>query len=310
MKVYFIMVCLSLIFLSACQIIPSETAKPMEVLFCYDTDCRTRLVSLIEGSKDVVCALYDLDKTDIVDALNRKNALIVLERQNRNKINNMLLHKKYDDSKYLMHNKFCVFDGNIVWTGSWNPVNSRNQDNVLIIYSKYLAQNYKKEFNELWSGDEEKVLFPDITLNENKIQNYFCPEDECAANMLKELEKSKESIYFMLFSFTDDQIGTLLLEKANQGIKVKGIIEKGQLNEWSEFEKLKEYTVFYNGDGLLHHKVFVIDHKTVISGSYNPTQAGNSKNDENLLIIEDETLAKLFFEEFDMLYNQAHAPWV
>ena len=52
---------------------------------------------------------------------------------------------------------------------------------------------------------------------------------------------------------------------------------------------------------ILHHKVFIIDNATVILGSYNPTAAANTKNDENIIITHDETIAQRFVEEFERL---------
>lgn len=57
----------------------------------------------------------------------------------------------------------------------------------------------------------------------------------------------------------------------------------------------------------MHHKVFIIDGKTVVTGSFNPTAGGNTRNDENILIIEDEEIAELFLEEFDKVRKEAEA---
>ena len=48
-----------------------------------------------------------------------------------------------------MHNKFCVFDDNIILTGSFNPTASadtKQNNNLVIIESKTLARNYNDEF--------------------------------------------------------------------------------------------------------------------------------------------------------------------
>jgi phosphatidylserine/phosphatidylglycerophosphate/cardiolipin synthase-like enzyme len=42
---------------------------------------------------------------------------------------------------------------------------------------------------------------------------------------------------------------------------------------------------------ILHHKVIVIDERTVITGSYNFTSSAERDNDENLVIVDDEALA-------------------
>lgn len=304
-KIGFLAACL--LFIVSCQAVPSETAEEPKALLCHSENCKENLVSLIKSSREVVCAFYDLDSEEIVRALNEKNALAVIEWDNRNSINAKLLHKKYDLSPYLMHNKFCVFDNRFVWTGSWNPTNKNHYDNVIILYSGYLAKNYKQEFNELWSNRHERVLFPKIVLNNKDVQNYFCPEDHCADRVMEELKKARQSIHFMLFSFTDHNLGELLAEKAKD-VKVRGILEKSQMGRWSESERLKDYTRIYRGSGILHHKLFIIDNETVITGSYNPTAAGNEKNDENVIIIQNREIATVFLKEFEELWDRAFLP--
>ena len=51
--------------------------------------------------------------------------------------------------------------------------------------------------------------------------------------------------------------------------------------------------------GIMHHKVFIIDEKTVVTGSMNPTQNGNERNDENILILHDEDIAKQYIKELE-----------
>ena len=86
---------------------------------------------------------------------------------------------------------------------------------------------------------------------------------------------------------------------------LKGIIEKTQQVQGNKFDLLKQnnINVIYDSNpNKMHHKVFIIDEKTVIFGSMNPTQAADTKNDENILIIENETIAKKFLEEFNSLF--------
>jgi phosphatidylserine/phosphatidylglycerophosphate/cardiolipin synthase-like enzyme len=56
---------------------------------------------------------------------------------------------------------------------------------------------------------------------------------------------------------------------------------------------------------LLHHKFAVIDRSTVILGSHNWTTAGNTKNDETLMVIENKTIAAHYQREFDRLSKDA-----
>ena len=49
------------------------------------------------------------------------------------------------------------------------------------------------------------------------------------------------------------------------------------------------------------------DALTVITGSMNPTKNGDERNDENLIIIKDETIARLFLEEFGRVWDEGDA---
>ena len=52
-----------------------------------------------------------------------------------------------------MHHKFCVIDGHILITGSFNWTDQavkENQGNVIILYNKELCKKYTDEYNKLW----------------------------------------------------------------------------------------------------------------------------------------------------------------
>ena len=50
--------------------------------------------------------------------------------------------------------------------------------------------------------------------------------------------------------------------------------------------------------------MFIIDGKTVITGSFNPTANGDEHNDENLIIIKDAEIAQQFEQEFQKVYAE------
>src|SRR5919109_176049 len=60
-----------------------------------------------------------------------------------------------DSRSALMHNKFWIFDGQIVWTGSTNITESgifKQDNNAIVIQSPALAAIYEREFQEMWDG--------------------------------------------------------------------------------------------------------------------------------------------------------------
>ena len=117
----------------------------------------------------------------------------------------------------------------------------------------------------------------------------------------------------MAFSFTHDDIGNKVIEKAQKdGVKVSGVFEKrGSGTQYSELGKMKAAGLDVKVDGnkyVLHHKVFVIDEKTVITGSHNFSASAEKKNDENLIIIEDPNIARLYMQEYQKVYDKGVKP--
>lgn len=283
----------------------------IDTYFCPEEDCKGKIAEeLNKAQESIHCAIYNIDEEPVANTLKNKNieVKLVTDKSNKKNIEGTKTVKNYG-TEQLMHNKFCIIDNKTVVTGSYNPKKSEqnNTNNIAIIESKYIAENYEDEFKELWNkefGKGKKAKNPIINLSKKRIENYFCPEDKCQEQVLKELEKSKESINFMIFSFTDNKIGEELIQKNKQGIKVEGIMEKTQNSNYTEFHKLKEEGInvkWYEKKYKLHDKVFIIDGKTVITGSYNPTQNADENNDENILIIEDEGIAKKYTERFKNL---------
>src|SRR3989344_5441296 len=109
----------------------------------------------VYASSSVYCALYDLDLKNVIAALTNKSRKIEVKIVMDNDNNDNLIkgeNARFDDNKQLMHNKFCVIDGRIVITGSFNPTNNdnyNNNNNMLVIYSDTLSKNYKNEFDDL-----------------------------------------------------------------------------------------------------------------------------------------------------------------
>lgn len=77
---------------------------------------------------------------------------------------------------------------------------------------------------------------------------------------------------------------------------------KPQTHPWEKVTTHVGYPWLPEGDKL-HHKIAVIDQRTVITGSHNWSAAANRTNDENLLVIESSALAAEFKQEMDRLHQ-------
>lgn len=310
---------------SIAQTVPIEQelteAGELQVYFCPHENCDGNLTAFLASAKEYVhCAMFEIDLPSIQQILLEKSSKIEVRIVTDNDYLDEFDHNFVrTDSWGLMHNKFCIVDGKKVSTGSMNPtVNCahKNNNNLVLIDSKLVAQNYEAEFQELWNGTFKKgakIINPEIELESMTagiigLEMYFCPEDHCAEEVKAELQKAQDEIKFMTFSFTHDGIANVLLLKSLENVSVQGVMEARQVTKYSKFQVLDYQGIDVLKDANpqnLHHKVFIIDGKTVVTGSFNPSAGGDERNDENVLIIHNEQIAQEYLREFESVYGLA-----
>jgi phosphatidylserine/phosphatidylglycerophosphate/cardiolipin synthase-like enzyme len=226
----------------------------------------------------------------------------------------------------LMHHKFITVDEQWVWTGSWNFTRNgtgRNNNNAILIASPALAENYTTEFYEMIAGyygsnsvtntPHPRVM---ITVESDEgqrrsveVENYFSPDDGVADEIIAEIRAARERIRFLAFVFTSEEIADAMVERADAGVVVQGVMEARNADQsHSQYERLRAafHDVLLDGNPyIMHHKLIIIDDETVITGSYNFTHSAETINDENVLIIHDFEVAAQFVDEFGRVYERA-----
>jgi phospholipase D len=134
---------------------------------------------------------------------------------------------------------------------------------------------------------------------------HFCHVEDCSAIVVKELASAQKSVVFATYTFTEPSMGTAVIIAHANGIYVKGIIEKRNINaESSQYKRFLEQgldVITDNNSALMHHKFFVIDNSTVITGSFNPTKAADYSNDDNLVVIRNKAIAQQYAREFQRI---------
>jgi len=218
---------------------------------------------------------------------------------------------------YIMHNKFFVFDGAKVWTGSTNVSDTEtggelSANVVFVATSRQLAAIYQTEFEEMHAGlchrnktdNTTHVLGPSRwTDGTTSVESYFAPTDDAATHaMLALINGAVTNIDVAIFFLTDDAIGDALVAAKGRGVQVRVILDAtGAPSVGSEMDKLCSAGIplkVENWPGKEHSKWGVADGKAVVLGSQNWTAAGNSNNDENTLYIKNASLAGAFVTEF------------
>jgi phosphatidylserine/phosphatidylglycerophosphate/cardiolipin synthase-like enzyme len=164
------------------------------------------------------------------------------------------------------------------------------------------------ELKEFGPASPSDTPYPLITIAGTKVENYFAPEDDVAEKIIAQLKRAEESIFFLIFVFTDEEIAEVVMAKAKEGVLVRGVFEKrGAESRYSRYPLMRRRGLDVCADGnpyLMHHKVIIVDEETVILGSFNFTRSADELNDENILIIHDRGVAALYLEEFWRIYKQ------
>lgn len=225
--------------------------------------------------------------------------------------------KSTDTPKILMHNKFIIFDNSKVITGSMNFSNTGfsgfNTNCIFFINSSAIANIYQKEFEQMLQGkfhtSKRKLETKTVVLGKSKVTPLFSPKDKIVtSNIIPLINSAQKYIYIPAFTITHDEFTNSLINAKKRGVDVKIIVDA--TNVYSKKSKIKALRAsnipvkVENYAGKVHSKSIIIDDKFIIAGSMNFTNSGENKNDENVLIIEDISLAKYYKGFFEYLWKK------
>jgi phosphatidylserine/phosphatidylglycerophosphate/cardiolipin synthase-like enzyme len=111
-----------------------------------------------------------------------------------------------------------------------------------------------------------------------------------------------------IFTLTNDKIFAAIEEAFNRGVKVR-IIADDECCKMLGSDVLRAASIgvpvktdcarFH-----MHHKFAVIDNSLLITGSFNWTVQAVKFNQENILFYENPSLANIYTEEFNRVWNQ------
>lgn len=129
-------------------------------------------------------------------------------------------------------------------------------------------------------------------------QVYFSPKGGCTEAIVKNLDQAERYVLVQAYSFTSKPIAEALVNAHKRGVKVKVLLDKSQRNgKGSKLSLLVDAGIPVSIDtkhAIAHNKVMIIDGVTVLTGSFNFTNAAEDKNAENLLVIRDKVVARKY----------------
>ena len=126
----------------------------------------------------------------------------------------------------------------------------------------------------------------------------FTPVSQCTPGIVDAINSAKSSIFVQAYSFTSAPIANALVEAKARGVDVQVVLDKSQPTaKGSQLNTLLGAHIPVSIDqlsGIAHNKVMIIDDAYVLTGSFNFTNAADTRNAENILLLQDPELAKLY----------------
>lgn len=151
---------------------------------------------------------------------------------------------------------------------------------------------------------------PQLTINGVQVENYFSPVDNVMDKLVSYVQGAQKSIRFMIFTYTDTDLANAMIARNQAGVDTEGVIENRGASEGAMVPLFcAKVPVKVDGNKYtMHHKIIVIDESTVITGSFNFTKSADQENDDNVLVIHNSDLAKLYLQEFDRVWGLGKSP--
>lgn len=123
------------------------------------------------------------------------------------------------------------------------------------------------------------------------------------------INSAEHRIYVAVAWFTNQVFFDSIVRATERNVNIKLLLLDDILNR-NEFgldfgiliEKGVDVRFANDKSGTMHHKFCIIDDK-VITGSYNWTYHAN-KNDENIVVIDEENIVNKYYEQFNTLFNR------
>ena len=163
-------------------------------------------------------------------------------------------------------------------------------------------------------SDRDRKTSPVLSAT-GTVQAAFTPGDDAGKLIADAIHDAQRQVLVQTFSFTHRKIADALIAAKRRGVDVKVLADKDQIHRiaTSLISKIaaEGVPVFTDSEHTsAHNKVMVIDagspEATLITGSFNFTQAAQYRNAENVLVIRNNApLTNLYLKNWHRHYEHS-----
>ena len=137
-------------------------------------------------------------------------------------------------------------------------------------------------------------------------------ETSFGKELIRLINQSQKEIQFAIYGLRgQDEILLALIDAKKRGVKIQGVVDSDShgKNYYEDTHRLYELFDIKSDhkSSIMHNKFFVFDRKIVWTGSSNISDTGTGGyNANNVVVIEDKTVAKIYHEEFEQMFEDSH----
>ena len=158
-----------------------------------------------------------------------------------------------------------------------------------------------------WLEKTIKVLNPPI-VEASQPTAHFSPGNDCLNRIVSLCQTAKSSIDICVFTISDDRLTAAILQAHQRGVAVRVITDNDKSEDMgSDVDFLQKNDVPLKmdvSDYHMHHKFAVFDGVTLLNGSFNWTRSATTKNQENILVIQEPALVSAYVDKFHSLWQK------
>jgi hypothetical protein len=145
-----------------------------------------------------------------------------------------------------------------------------------------------------------------------KTETYFSLYDNPQKEIIKNINQAETFINIAMYIFTDKEIAIPLAKARERGVKVRVYLDQDQVDyKYSQSRFLVQKgikTRISSNNYIMHNKFAIIDNRILLTGSYNWTFSAHSRNDENLMVIDDPDVIARYQNYFEKIWFDKYSP--
>ncbi len=152
------------------------------------------------------------------------------------------------------------------------------------------------------------------------VEVHFSPEGKVADHLIELIDQEASSIKAAVYCLMHSEIAKALSRARERGVRVELIVDPysvksrspvGRMNAkgimihvWDPEEAVRAHR------SLMHDKFCVFGDHTVWTGSFNFTKQASISNRENVVVLRDLAIAKLYLQEFQKIKQAGCRPYL